>query len=147
MYVHEADFAVYQVMRQSQGLKPDYSEYLTILIKLFNQVIEQDRIEEMIVKQLEVSEDSLNLLGWKEETERPPKRKVRRAVADQPRQFRTAHFHAGHGVRRKEKDRHWRQRANLIQVSKPAPVRLRRSRRVLGETPDQVQKQSSQARA
>jgi hypothetical protein len=36
MYVHEADFAVYQVMRESQALKPDYSEYLTILIKLFN---------------------------------------------------------------------------------------------------------------
>lgn len=48
MYEHNADFWAYQSMRDKQKLKPEYNEYLTILIKLFNQVIEQDRIEEMI---------------------------------------------------------------------------------------------------
>lgn len=36
MYEHSADFFVYDHMRENQRLKPEFSEYLTILIKLFN---------------------------------------------------------------------------------------------------------------
>jgi hypothetical protein len=42
-------------MRDSQKLKPEFSEYLTILIKLFNQVIEQENIETLLQKQIKVS--------------------------------------------------------------------------------------------
>ena len=55
MYEHQADFFDYKDMRDEQKLKPEYNEYLTILIKLFNQVIEQDKIEELIQKQINVS--------------------------------------------------------------------------------------------
>ena len=36
MYEHQADFFDYKDMRDEQKLKPEYNEYLTILIKLFN---------------------------------------------------------------------------------------------------------------
>ena len=36
MYEHQADFFDYKDMKDEQKLKPEYNEYLTILIKLFN---------------------------------------------------------------------------------------------------------------
>ena len=55
MYEHNADLFSYESMRDSQKLKPEFSEYLTILIKLFNQVIEQENIETLLQKQIKVS--------------------------------------------------------------------------------------------
>ena len=49
-------------MRDSQKLKPEFSEYLTILIKLFNQVIEQENIETLLQKQIKVSTKRFKLL-------------------------------------------------------------------------------------
>jgi translation initiation factor RLI1 len=45
-----------QMSKKPQDLKPEYSEYITHLIKLFNSVIEQDKLEEEIKKKIVVSQ-------------------------------------------------------------------------------------------
>ena len=39
MYEHTTDVFEYEVMREQQGLNPQFPDYLTMLIKLFNQAI------------------------------------------------------------------------------------------------------------
>ena len=66
MYCHEATPAIYKKMKETDAehepwnqrqseLKPDYKEYLTHLIKLFNNVIEQEKNEQDTKKKLMVS--------------------------------------------------------------------------------------------
>lgn len=39
LYEHVCDFFEYQEMKEAQELKPEYADYCTMLIKLFNQAI------------------------------------------------------------------------------------------------------------
>jgi hypothetical protein len=52
-----------QMSKKPHELKPDYSEYLTHLIKLFNNVIEQSKLEEETMRKIVVSQTITDSLG------------------------------------------------------------------------------------